>query len=335
MVDTEIYAQRKFSVQADFCRPPPTTFMNRTLTFAIIIALFLCSSGVQAQPQPFQLKLVFTASRLAGQQRSVLAPGDEPQLWETALAAGRSANRCLDLDGDGTPELRDSLRSCPHVAREQNLRAILCAEAITKRGIFEFAAGVEPFTVTVPIREYGTNTVEFWAVDGLGNIGESRVVTVTLDFVAPRLFFDFLTPPSGIDPARRAWWNADVHADVTAKDDFTPAQEIRFLEGGPAVVFSGEGMNQTVRVAVVDNLGNVRQLLTSERHANGRVVNIDKTAPVTTPSPLPGPQFEPFTLRLAAADALSGVREIRYAINGGVEAVFEAGIRSRRPARQP
>jgi sugar lactone lactonase YvrE len=193
------------------------------------------------------------------------------------------------------------------------------AEEFTRRGPFALPndARVEPFISNLTITQPGTTKIEYWAVDALGNEGAPKTLTVSLDLFGPDVFFSPRRAASGTSPDGRQWWNAPVDVDVEAWDDFTAEQNIRFLEGGPTLRFTQQGVDQAQTVTLADEVGNESTFYTLQENRGGMPINIDTVPPVTVASEAAGAHAAPFTVTLTAADALSGVKEIRASTKSG------------------
>jgi probable HAF family extracellular repeat protein len=127
------------------------------------------------------------------------------------------------------------------------------------------------------------------------------------------------------------WFNVDVTLNLSATDEAggSGVKEIRYrVNGGPEIVvpgaaaaipFSANGI-YNVEFFAVDNAGN-------DEASTSVTINLDKSAAATTGSLSSSPNGAGWfnadvTLNLSAVDAGdSGVKEVRYSINGGADVV--------------
>ncbi|MGE0039656.1 MAG: Ig-like domain-containing protein [Vicinamibacterales bacterium] len=193
--------------------------------------------------------------------------------------------------------------------------------------------------VGIAASEYseGYNTLEYWTVDAAGNRTARKSLTVAVDQTAPTVLFNFPTPTGScwnVSGVNHCWYNGDVSVPFNLFDNFTPSSEIT-IDGsaGPfsPMVFNQDGENPAMSLLnLTDLAGNVNPEGASDNPLlNGRVVHIDRLAPVTQFSctwtdgsttldcsaggTFPGGTV---TFSLPATDDLSGVNETYYTIAG-------------------
>ncbi|HEY3109314.1 MAG TPA: nidogen-like domain-containing protein [Chloroflexota bacterium] len=133
-------------------------------------------------------------------------------------------------------------------------------------------------------------------------------VTIRRDTLPPTLTFGAPTGPAGGD----GWFRGDVSVPYSAQDATSGLAAASPASG--AVTIVGEGLALTGSVAVADVAGNAQTFTTAP-------VRIDRTPPTTTLA-LSGtgsnPRFSgPVTLALSAVDALSGVAQSSFSLDGG------------------
>ncbi|MFS0775123.1 fibronectin type III domain-containing protein [Neobacillus sp. 3P2-tot-E-2] len=163
----------------------------------------------------------------------------------------------------------------------------------------EFVEGTA-FTFT----QEGVNEVSFYSVDIAGNVEEVKTVEVKIDSKAPET----------VSNVEDGWNQGEVAVELTATDDLSGVEKTfysingtEFVEG-TAFTFTQEGVNE-VSFYSVDNAGNVEEVKTVE-------VKIDTEAPETVSNVTDQWNRAEVAVELTATDALSGVAQTYYSING-------------------
>jgi large repetitive protein len=154
------------------------------------------------------------------------------------------------------------------------------------------------------VSEAGVTTISFYSVDNAGNVEEVKTVEVKIDEA----------PPVTTSNVTDEWLNESFLLKLTATDDFSGVKDTYYsLNGaeyvkGATVFVSDSGVN-TVSFLSVDNAGNVEELKTVE-------VKIDTEAPETVSNVTDEWNQGEVAVELTATDALSGVAQTFYSING-------------------
>ncbi|MGE3277967.1 MAG: Ig-like domain-containing protein [Vicinamibacterales bacterium] len=183
----------------------------------------------------------------------------------------------------------------------------------------------------------GYNGLEYWTLDAAGNLTDRKTMTVAIDRTPPTALFAYpnATGDCWVEGGvNHCWYRNDVSVPYNLFDNFTPASQIT-IDGasGPfsALVFNQDGENPPVVLAnLADLAGNQRATASSDDPVlNGRVVHIDRLAPVTTFSCSwtngsavldcsSGGVFGggTVTFSLPSTDDLSGVKQTRYSMSG-------------------
>lgn len=141
------------------------------------------------------------------------------------------------------------------------------------------------------------------AVDAAGNTASTTISPINVDLTAPTL-----TGVPTTSPNANGWYNSNVSINWTCTDALSG-----FANGStcPAnSTITGEGSNLTATATVADKAGNSTTTTTS-------AVRIDRTAPVTVASAPPAWNNTNITVTLSATDALSGVANTQYIVDGG------------------
>ncbi|HET9655133.1 MAG TPA: PxKF domain-containing protein [Kineosporiaceae bacterium] len=175
--------------------------------------------------------------------------------------------------------------------------AFTCGDALS---------GMATCTAPKTIGEGANQSVTGTATDVAGNTAHATVSGINVDETAPILTGKPTTDPV---PGSGGWYSGDVTVHWTCSDQLSGIDGSCPADG----TTSGEGAGVTVSATVSDLAGNSTSTPVS--------VNVDKTAPDTTPD-VSGPQVngwytKPPTVTLAAIDPLSGVAHTAYAIDGG------------------
>lgn len=165
-------------------------------------------------------------------------------------------------------------------------------------------AGTEVVYVdTFKITE-GIHTLEYWAVDNVGNVETHHSQEIKIDKTAP-------TITGSRSPAANSygWNNVDVTVHFTASDDLSGIDTVT-----PDTTLSGEGAGQSVTGTAFDKAGNSASATVSD-------INIDKTAPVVTiTAPTEGAEYllnQNVSANWSAEDALSGIASASGTVPSG------------------
>ena len=172
------------------------------------------------------------------------------------------------------------------------------------------------YTAPFSVSAEGVTSIEYWSVDGVGNIETHRVLDVHVDKTAPTTGDDF----------QDRWVKTRSIVHLTASDALSGVAATYYsLDGSAptipatsAVTISAEGTT-TLKYYSVDTAGNASGVTT-------RQVRVDASAPVGSSDAPAGWVSGPVTLNLSATDAFSGVAGIRASINGAQVATVTGGI---------
>jgi hypothetical protein len=159
------------------------------------------------------------------------------------------------------------------------------------------------------------------ATDLAGNTGQADAVLVSLDKTAPTIKGVIAAPaaPGGQDPQGRDWYSSDVTVRFEAAD----AGGSGIATSTPDQVVSTEGAGNEVQGTAVD--------LARNSASDKVIVNLDKTAPASTPSIEPaakeGWHRTPVTVALAASDSTSGLAKIEYDLDSKGWTLYAAPVK--------
>ncbi|MDP1569776.1 MAG: Ig-like domain-containing protein [Vicinamibacterales bacterium] len=194
------------------------------------------------------------------------------------------------------------------------------------------------YDVEVPVADWaeGYNILEYWTQDAAGNRTTRQQIVVTLDLTPPRAAFAYPAPtgPCWSDASgSHCWYTSSVTVPYSVFDNFTSSNQI--LVNGVAgasnvpLIFDLEGENPAMVFSLEDLAGNTSVASSSDPLLNGRIVHIDRVAPVTTLACtwtdgtttldcsaggiFPGGTA---TVTLSATDATSGVKQTFYQVSG-------------------
>ncbi|MDR3686269.1 MAG: chitobiase/beta-hexosaminidase C-terminal domain-containing protein, partial [Coriobacteriia bacterium] len=169
-----------------------------------------------------------------------------------------------------------------------------------------------PFVISAE----GTTGVQFWSVDGAGNIETSTVTSVRID----------KTAPVTSDDSTSSWQKGPVNVHLTSTDSLSGVAAVYFsLDGsnpsrvatGGLVTISAEGTT-TLKYKAVDAVGNTESIKTA-------TIRIDNTVPGTTDNASPSWVKAPATVTLTSSDALSGIANTYYSTDGSNPATVASG----------
>ncbi|MFZ3060900.1 MAG: chitobiase/beta-hexosaminidase C-terminal domain-containing protein [Candidatus Methanoperedens sp.] len=159
---------------------------------------------------------------------------------------------------------------------------------------------------TISISGEGNHTIRYYSVDNAGNAEQPNAAIVKID----------KTPPQTVDDSDNMWHTADVTLNITASDNISGIESIRYIVDGIEQVsyspniqltFNKEGVNNITYFSV-DNAGNVEAMKTA-------VVRIDRTPPTTMDDSDGKWHNSDITLKLSATDNLSGVHSTYYKVD--------------------
>jgi hypothetical protein len=154
----------------------------------------------------------------------------------------------------------------------------------------------------------GVHTLRFWAVDKLGNEETPKSVEIKIDTTAPVIKWDGTTP----EPNANGWHRTAVEAKFSATD---AASGVATLDPASPLRFEQEGRDLSRTLKATDNVGWETTFKTPP-------LNIDLTAPVTTPTvqgttSSNGIYTGATRITLTPQDNLSGVQSTWYSVDGG------------------
>lgn len=141
------------------------------------------------------------------------------------------------------------------------------------------------------------------AVDAAGNTASTTVSAINVDLTAPTLTGVPTTAANA-----NGWYNSNVSINWTCTDALSGFANGPTCPGNSTI--TGEGSNLTATATVADKAGNSTTTTTS-------AVRIDRTAPVTSAAAPPVWNNTNVTVTLNATDALSGVANTQYSVDGG------------------
>jgi hypothetical protein len=199
---------------------------------------------------------------------------------------------------------------------------IQCAEAeATSEG--EYAPSFAVLLQIDPLDAAGYNVIEFWAMDGAGNVSARGRQSLAFDAEPPYPLFAF-PPPSGPcwydeqEGVNHCWYNRPLSVPVNLFDNMTRSSEIVASGAAMPLVFSAEGENPPLEIVLTDAAGLSAAYSSADGYYNGRIVHIDSVPPTTRITPAGG--STPALLqrvRLTASDDGAGVHKTFYALSHG------------------
>ncbi|GAB2811195.1 OmpL47-type beta-barrel domain-containing protein [Lentzea nigeriaca] len=143
------------------------------------------------------------------------------------------------------------------------------------------------------------------ATDNADNAQSTTVGGINIDKTAPTLTASAKLP-DGSPYVPGTWTNQKVTAVFTCADSLSQVATC-----GTETFLNGEGADQTANSSGRDFAGNIGTASVSN-------IDIDRTAPVTSATaPQTAWNNTDVTVAFSASDALSGVRETHYKVNGG------------------
>jgi len=177
-------------------------------------------------------------------------------------------------------------------------------------------SAVTTYTVPFPVSAEGTNTIEYWSVDGAGNTEATKTATVRIDKTAPAVS----------DDAPAVWTKGPVTLHITALDAASGVGSVVYSTDGSApslpytgsIVIGAEGTT-TVKYQATDAVGNSTNVRTT-------TVRVDDTAPSSSDDAPTGWISGTANVHLTSTDALSGVTGISFTLDGSDPATYETPI---------
>ncbi|MEJ2852369.1 MULTISPECIES: OmpL47-type beta-barrel domain-containing protein [unclassified Saccharothrix] len=148
--------------------------------------------------------------------------------------------------------------------------------------------------------EGADQSVSGTATDNAGNTQSTVAGDIDIDFTSPTV--SAATPYTG-----GTWTNQPITVTFTCADALSGVDTCT-----APVTLSGEGADQSATGTATDKAGNTGTTTFGD-------VDIDRTAPVTTATAPAAWTNTDVAVQLTALDALSGVRETRYSVDGGPE----------------
>ena len=171
-----------------------------------------------------------------------------------------------------------------------------------------------PFEVS----DEGTTTIQYWAVDGVGNVEVAKNAFVRIDRTEPALD----------DDAPAGWSNTPQTVHIDASDEGCGVESVLYsTDGGTpdtaydpetGVVVSSEGVT-TLKYAATDLLGN-------ESGVRSTQVKLDFTDPSSGQDAPTAWVQGPIDVHLNASDTLSGVSSVVYTLDGGAEQPYSGAF---------
>ena len=140
--------------------------------------------------------------------------------------------------------------------------------ALTREGSVVQSESVPYATWEVTIHDEGEHTLEVWAEDRVGNVGERRITSVKIDKTAPEIRgAPTVRGAPTTTPNENCWYSSPVTVEFTCRDEGSgiakcPAPESVWLEG----------IGQTASARVEDRAGN-------SASCNVIGINIDRSPP--------------------------------------------------------
>jgi hypothetical protein len=160
-------------------------------------------------------------------------------------------------------------------------------------------SGIAACSAPVKLGNGKGQTAKGAATDTAGNTADAAVGPINVDETAPTLSGAATAAPNAAD-----WYNGDVTIKWTAADALSG------IDGAAPAdsIISSEGQGLTAGASVTDLAGN-------ETSATSAAVKIDRTAPSTTVSDVSDWSNSAVTVKLTAADNLSGVAATYYQLD--------------------
>lgn len=179
---------------------------------------------------------------------------------------------------------------------------------------------VQIYSAPITVANQGPNVLEFWSEDNNGNVEEIKTVSWQTDSEPP-----VSTLATTGDHFSGDWYKSEVNITVNATDTagvdktFIAVDDGSFIEANTHL-FASEG-SHTIDYYSVDILGQVE-------NTKSENINIDMTAPTSNISVIGSKDQGWYTslpeVTLSASDAITGVKNIYYRVNGGSWQIYSA-----------
>lgn len=167
-------------------------------------------------------------------------------------------------------------------------------------------------SVDIRVRVAGTTDIFYRAVDGDGNVGPLKQVTVNVDLDPPQVHFLNWTPRTGVAASGLDWHNVNVTGDYVVRDPHSGStldvqSDPNLPDGSISFTTEGRLQSKAFGVPIIDRVGHETFVKTALA-SGGRFINIDKTPPTLVVS-------VPANRQLVATgqDAVGGFAEINLA----------------------
>jgi len=229
---------------------------------------------------------------------------DQPATGHATDVAGNTAETTTQVSIDKTPPTISA-----HVDRAPNAHHWYDANVFVDFTCHDDLSGTS-CPGRVELSEGAGQSVDGDATDLAGNAAHAHLGGLSIDKTAPTL-----TGAPTVAANAEGWYRNDVVVHWTCGD------ELSGLDGacpGNSLV-AGEGSGLSASALVHDLAGN-------QTLATVTPINIDRTGPTTTataPAPYATGWYDgPITVTLNAADALSGVATMKYAVDAGPPSTY-------------
>jgi len=181
----------------------------------------------------------------------------------------------------------------------------------------EWQSGLINTDIVLHLQNEGMYYIEYYAKDEYNNTSPVGNVTIYVDNTAPVTTPAF-TPAS--PDGENGWYASNVTVTLASVDDGCGVASIYYrIDDGAITEYVGafvvtEG-NHIIYYYAVDNLGNQEEVATQE-------IKVDETAPSITYE-IEGTEgnngwyTSTVTITLNATDAVSGIQEVKYMVDGG------------------
>jgi C1A family cysteine protease len=165
------------------------------------------------------------------------------------------------------------------------------------------------YTAPVAVSSQGTNTLQYWSIDGVGNTEPAHSVTFKIDSIAPHTTVH--TSPS---PNADGWNAGPVEVSLSAADGGSGVAVTNYQLGDASAsseatshVITAPGVTR-LRFSSVDEAGNVEATGTADIKVDVEPpqLSLDATAAYVNVA----------TVRASALDALSGVGRVEMSVDG-------------------
>jgi hypothetical protein len=191
----------------------------------------------------------------------------------------------------------------------------------------------QTYSGAVTVNTQGDHTISYWSVDNAGNTETAGTFHIKIDNVKP--VSTLTTNPPSAD-GNGGWFKQSSVTFTLAASDAASGVANRYytIDGGLQQTYSGTAVtiatqgDHTVTYWAVDSAGNTETAITTH-------IKLDNVKPVTaTPVTVPpGPdgnnswfKQSSVTFTLAASDAVSGVANRFYTIDGGAQQTYSGAV---------